>query len=176
MCLRASRRSGNAGPYLLELEQHKDHFLCCWQRSDICTHLINASMRLRFVLSQLFLRRRYCSCRTDVSAVPCWAQESARCQGLPCPAMPIKSVRQRPRVRAHLFHLVSSQSSTCTSVRKMKTHQACRSAWMSTGKGYGKAGLPRRRGEALELQLISPHGPRSNPRLTLPHSSPPPKI
>lgn len=54
--------------YLLELKQHKDHFLYCWKHLDICTNLINARMWLLFVLSQLFLRRRYC---TDVSIIPC---------------------------------------------------------------------------------------------------------
>lgn len=70
MCSRASRQSGNSSPYLLELKQHKDHFLYCWKHLDICTNLINARMWLLFVLGQLFLRRRYCSCSTDVSIIP----------------------------------------------------------------------------------------------------------
>lgn len=71
MCLRASRQSGNSNRYLLELKQHKDHFLYCWKHLDICANLINARMWLLFVLSQLFLRRKYCSRRTDVSIIPC---------------------------------------------------------------------------------------------------------
>lgn len=48
----------------------QDHFLYCWKHLDICTNLINARMWPLFVLSQIFLRR-YCSCSTDVSVIPC---------------------------------------------------------------------------------------------------------
>lgn len=98
-------------------------------------------MWLLFVLSQIVLRRRYCSCSTDVSIIPCWVQEFAYYQGLPCPATLIKSVHRGPRIRARVFHLVSSWRSTCTSVRNMKIHKVWCSAWVSTGKDYSKAGL-----------------------------------
>lgn len=83
MCWRALRQSGNSSLYLFELKQHKDHFLYCWKHLDICTNLINARMWLLFVLSQIFLRRRCCSCNTDVSITPCWVQEFAYYQELP---------------------------------------------------------------------------------------------
>lgn len=102
MCLRASRQSGNLSLYLVELKQYKDHFLYCWKHLDICANLINARMWLLFVLSQLFLRRRCCSCGTDVSIMPHWVEEFAYYQGLPCLGMLIKSVRWRLRDRSPL--------------------------------------------------------------------------
>lgn len=97
-CVRGRRgKAETRARYLLELKQHKDHFLCCWKHLDICTNLINARMWLLFVLGQLFLRRRYCSCSTDVSIIPRWVQEFAYYQGLPCPGMLIKSVHWWPK-------------------------------------------------------------------------------
>lgn len=99
MCWRALRQSGNSSPYLFELKQHKDHFLYCWKHLDICTNLINARMWLLFVLSQIFLRRRCCSCNTDVSITPCWVQEFAYYQELPCLAMLREHVCSGTRIR-----------------------------------------------------------------------------
>lgn len=116
MCLRASRQSGNLSLYLVELKQYKDHFLYCWKHLDICTNLINARMWLLFVLSQLFLRRRCCSCSTDVSIMPHWVQEFAYYQGLPCLGMLIKSFHWRLRDPSPLEVVLKA--------RKMNTHWA----------------------------------------------------
>lgn len=152
MCWRASRQSGNSSLYLVELKQYKDHFLYCWKHLDICTNLINARMWLLFVLSQLFLRRRYCSCSTDVSIIPHWVQEFAYYQGLPCLGMLIKSVHWRLRDQSpHLSLDVISKPRLHIS-QKNANPSSC-SAWINTAKG-----------EALELQLMSSHCPWSNPK------------
>lgn len=163
MCWRASRQSGNSSLYLVELKQYKDHFLYCWKHLDICTNLINARMWLLFVLSQLFLRRRYCSCSTDVSIIPHWVQEFAYYQGLPCLGMLIKSVHWRLRDQSPRLSLDVISKPRLHISQKNANPSSC-SAWINTAKG-----------EALELQLMSSHCPWSNPKnpkLKSPHSPP----
>lgn len=108
------RQSGNSSPYLFELKQHKDHFLYCWKHLDICTNLINARMWLLFVLSQIFLRRRCCSCSTDVSITPRGVQEFAYDQDLPVLSESVHSATRSRTLSVTRCHLN-------TSSRKMET-------------------------------------------------------
>lgn len=70
-----------------------------------------------FVLSQIFLRRRCCSCNTDVSITPCGVQEFAYYQDLPCLAMLSESVHSGTRIRT----LSVTWCHLNTSPRKMET-------------------------------------------------------
>lgn len=142
MCLRASRQSGNLSLYLVELKQYKDHFLYCWKHLDICTNLINARMWLLFVLSQLFLRRRCCSCSTDVSIMPHWVQEFAYYQGLPCLGMLMKSFHWRLRDQSPLEVILKD-------IGQKNEHPLSCSALIHAG---GK--LQENRAHALQRQII----------------------
>lgn len=101
---------------------------------------------------------------TDVSIIPCWAEEFAYYQGLPCPAVLIKSAHWWPKDQSRVLGLLSSRSSTCTSLRKRKTHQACCSAWISAGKGCSKAGLTLEMRRSSGDTAYSSHSPPSNPQ------------
>lgn len=125
------------------------------------SNLINARMWLPFVLSQIFLRRRCCSCNTDVSITLCGVQESAYYQDLPCLAKLSESVPSGTEDQNLVCHLVSPQ------------HISQKNG----NPGSAQAETPAKQGSCwrwLEDEIPS-HSPPPNPKLKSPYFSPPPK-